>query len=457
MNVNAESLARTILPPSLYARIQASPIAKRLVSGSLWSLAGSATSRILVLIAMVLTARVLGPTSFGEFGLIQSTLGVAGLMAGLGLGGTATRFVAQYAGSDPKQAGRIVALVVFVSWVTVLAVSGLLVASSGYIARSALATPELQAAVATGALLLIATTIRGIQNGILAGLERFNVIARLNVFEGVVSLVGVVTLARLSGVKGALLGLAMGSAIAWIVGRRLLAEELRDRGIEVTRTGCSQHLQILSGYSLPSLMANLVATPVLWFAMAFLARSEHGYAELGIYNAAYQWHGPIMFIPMVLMSVSIPILVQEWEAGRLRRFRKVISGMCGATLAIALPVIIPLAVASPWVMALYGHEFESGWIVLILLLAAAPLHALSKIASGALLGMNRAWSVFGVNLAWGTSLCAMTLWLVPAYGALGLSIAFVTAYALLAVTALALVMFRSRATRESSMSTEISD
>lgn len=457
MGMTAGSLARAILPSFIHSRILTSPIAKRLVSGSLWSLAGSATSRILVLVAMVLAARALGPTSFGEFGLIQSTLGVAGLMAGLGLGGTATRFVAQYANSDPQQAGRIVALVTLVSWGAALAVSGLLVAGSAYIARIALAAPELQSAVAVGALLLLVMTIRGIQSGILAGLERFNIIARLNVLEGAVSLVGVVALARLLGVKGALLGLALGSAVAWIVGRRFLADALRERDIETTRAGCSQHLRILTGYSLPSLMANLVATPVLWFAMAFLARSEHGYAELGIYNAAYQWHGPIVFIPMILMSVSIPILVQEWEAGRLHRFRKVISGMCGATLAITLPVVIPVAVASPWVMALYGNGFESGWIALVLLLAAAPLHTLAKVASGALLGMNRAWSVFGANLAWGTSLSAISLWLIPTHGAMGLGIAFVTAYALLALTTLTLVIVNSRASCGSSALTEQSD
>ena len=102
--MNLRSLAETILPAPLFQRLFGSSIAKRLARGSLWSLAGSATSRLLVLLAMVLVARVLGKASFGEFGLIQATLGVAGL----GLGGTATRFVAQYARIDPDRAGRVI-------------------------------------------------------------------------------------------------------------------------------------------------------------------------------------------------------------------------------------------------------------------------------------------------------------------------------------------------------------
>lgn len=30
----------------------------------------------------------------------------------------------------------------------------------------------------------------------------------------------------------------------------------------------------------------------------------------------------MIFIPVILMSVSIPVLVQEWESGRIERFRK---------------------------------------------------------------------------------------------------------------------------------------
>ena len=85
------ALGRKILPSSLYERLAFSCIARRLARGSLWSPFGSATTRSIVLVAMILVARVLGQVSFGQLGLVQSTLGMAGLMAGIGLGETATR------------------------------------------------------------------------------------------------------------------------------------------------------------------------------------------------------------------------------------------------------------------------------------------------------------------------------------------------------------------------------
>ena len=438
------ALGGKILPSSLYERLASSSIARRLARGSLWSLFGSASARILVLVAMILVARVLGRVSFGELGLIQSTLGMAGLMAGVGLGETATRFVAKYATSDPLRAGRVIALVTSVSIGTVLLATVVLISVSGLIAGGMLNAPQLQSALVWGSLLMAATAFRGIQGGVLAGLEKFDALAKLNILDGVVSLVAMVFLARLMGVEGAVLGLALSAIMVWLVGRTLLMKEQSSRGIVVRYGGCGADWRILTGYSLPSLLAGLVATPVLWFAMTLVARSGQGFAGLGLYNAAYQWHGPMMFIPMILMSVSIPVLVQEWEAGRKERFRAVTLWMCGLMLALSLPPAVVAAFLSPWIMSLYGPRFREGWTVLVLLLAAAPLHALAKIASGALLGMNRAWWVLGVNLGWGATVLAVTAWLVPTRGVMGLAIGFVAAYGVLGPLSLALVLVASR-------------
>lgn len=441
MVLKLQAFVRAMLPAPLYQRLSASSLAKRLARGSMWSLLGSATSRLLVLLAMILVARVLGKTSFGEFGLIQATVGVTGLMAGLGLGETATRFVAQYAATDPDRAGRIIGLVMQISWGTVLLAVGGVIAASSVIVSRALDAPHLQSALVWGTLLMAANVLRGIQSGIIAALERFDLIAKLNVLEGGVSLITMVALTHYWGVQGALLGLAAAALAVWIVGRVLLGGVLGSRGIRVRYRDCWQDWRILHGFGLPSLLSSVVATPVLWWCMTWVAQRPNGYAELGLYNAAYQWHGPMIFIPMILTSVSIPILVQEWESGRIERFRKVTLWICNLTLACALPPVALIAALSPWVMTLYGPGFREGWLILVLLVAAAPLHALSKIASGALLGMNRAWWVLVTNLVWGVSLIGMVLFFVPLAGALGLAGAFLSSH-IITVTIKLLIVFR---------------
>ena len=438
--MSLDKIARALLPEPLYLRLKGSPVAKRIAKGTLWSVAGTAASRVLVLVAMILVARALGKVSFGEFGLVQATLGVAGLMAGLGLGSTATRFVAQFAGTDQMRAGRVIALVTQTTWIAVLLTAGVLILASAPIAAHVLDAAHLQSALVWGALLMAANVIRGVQSGFLAGLERFDLTARLNVIEGLISLLAMVALAHYMGVEGALLGLAIGGLAAWFVGERAMKSELEKRDIRPLHRGCWQEWKILSGYSLPSLLANLVATPVLWLCMTLLAHQPDGYAQLGIYNAAYQWHGPMIFIPMAIMSASLPALVQEWESGDRERFRKVTLWVAGLTLAIAVPPVLLVGLLSPWVMSFYGAGFREGWLALVLILAAAPLHALAKIATASLLSMNRAWIVLKVNLLWSISMLLLTSWLVPTNGLIGLVLSFLFAYAILAVSSLWMVL-----------------
>ena len=59
---------------------------------------------------MVIIARLLDLDTFGQFGMIQSTVGMLGIFAGLGLGLPSTKYVAEFRTQDPARAGRIIAL-----------------------------------------------------------------------------------------------------------------------------------------------------------------------------------------------------------------------------------------------------------------------------------------------------------------------------------------------------------
>ena len=393
---------------------------------------------------MIILARVVGQQQFGEFGMVQTTLGVAGMMAGFGLGSSATRFVAQYSKTDPSRAGRVIALVSFSTWCLIL-VAGLIVfLAAGFIAREVLHAVHLQTALIWGTLLMMAMVMRGVQSGVLAGLERFDVMAKLNALEGIASLLGLVGLAWLFGIEGGLLGLAFGTFVAWLAGQYALRRTLRDHKVTVIYRGCWQEKGILAGYSLPSVLADLVGSPILWYGMTLVAKRPNGYNDLALYSAAYQWHGPLIFLPMILLSVSLPVLVQQWEQGSFQRFRKVFLWNAIFILAIsAIPVSL-IALLGSWIMALYGDGFRDGWPLLILLASAAPVHAVAKMASTALFGMNRAWSVFGLNIFWGLTMFALATTLTPTMGAAGLAIAFLSAYCVLMFATITMVFWYLR-------------
>src|ERR1039458_7078219 len=115
----------------------------RFARGAVWSVIGAVFAQGANLAASVISARLLGREQFGEYGIIQSTVGMLGIFAGLGLGVTATKYVAQFRTLDPARAGRIIAL----GWVAAIFSGGLLalglLAYAPMLAAKTLNAPEL--------------------------------------------------------------------------------------------------------------------------------------------------------------------------------------------------------------------------------------------------------------------------------------------------------------------------
>ncbi len=77
------------------ARLAHSPLARRFLGGAAWSILGAVVSSGITLGMLMLLARVLGRETYGQFVVIQGTLGMAGVFAGFGIGTAATRYAAE--------------------------------------------------------------------------------------------------------------------------------------------------------------------------------------------------------------------------------------------------------------------------------------------------------------------------------------------------------------------------
>jgi len=172
----------------LSAKIKASPLVQRIITGSFWALIGAVTLRASRLISSILVAQFLGKTGFGEYGIIQSTIGLFGAFAGFGMGVTATKYIAEFREKHPRRAGRIMGLTgVFTVFTGGIMSFGLFLFAP-LLSAHALAAPHLSGTLRIGALFLFLTTLNGAQQGALAGFEAFKSIAIVNFLVGVLSL-----------------------------------------------------------------------------------------------------------------------------------------------------------------------------------------------------------------------------------------------------------------------------
>jgi O-antigen/teichoic acid export membrane protein len=247
-------------------------------------------------------------------------------------------------------------------------------------------------------------------------------------------------MAKMYGLQGALIGLAISAIMVWSVGRLLLGTVLRARGIIVRYRGCWDDWRILPDYSVPKFLVNMFSVTAIWLAMTLVARSPQGFEQLGLYNAAYQWVGPLIFFPMIVSTVSIPALVQEWEAGRARGFRHVFLGLAIFCSVSTLIISLAISLLSPWVMNFYGPGFEEGWLLLVILSLASVFLGVGNISSNALLSMNKPWFDFFVKVGWAICLLGITISLLEHWDIFALAAGFLISHIVRALVGTAMVL-----------------
>lgn len=410
----------------------------RFALGAFWSLAGAILSRGFLLAASIVCARFLGEAGFGALGMIQSTVGMFGVFAGLGLGLTSTKYVAEFRRSDPNRAGRILALSATVAFFAGLAMAAALILAAPLLSKKVLAAPPLAGPLALGAGLVFFGAINGAQTGALAGLEAFSTIARVNLWSGILSFPLIVCGVWSDGLAGAIAGMVAALAINWLLNHRALVRECARAGIPRGLADCSREWPILHQFSLPALLASVVVAPALWISSALLARQPHGYTQLGLYTAADKWRLLILFVPTSISTTTLPVLANLHGEGDGRGFRGVFRAnlLLNAGLALLIALLVALF-ASP-ILSVYGPPFHAGRTVLIVLAFAAVPCAFNTVLGQPLVAARFMWWRFAFDLLLVASLVALAWLLVPRWGALGLACAYALAFS---ITSLGLFLF----------------
>ncbi len=401
---------------------------ERFATGAFWSTIGSGAAQALMLLTSVIAARILGRERFGEYGMIMTTVGMFGVFAGFGLGTTATKFVAQWRYTDPKRAGRIIALSTLVALATATVTALSLLVLAPLIAAKALAAPQLSGLLRLGAGVLFLSAFGSAQFGVLAGFEAFPVIARINLAAGVITviLVGMGTL--FWGPTGALAAQLASAAASAVLAHLAINSEVRVLGISVDYSGCLAERNVLVRFSLPAVLSGLMVTPVSWVCAAILVNQPKGYAEMALFNASLSWQRALLFLPGAVGAIALPLLAQLHGANERSQYRRALQYSLLLNAAAGLTALAVIVLMSGPIMRIYGASFEAGTAVLVLLSVSGVLIAVGNVIGNAISSSGNMWFGFGFNALWGVAYIGLAAVLVPGHGALGLASANLIAY-----------------------------
>lgn len=403
-------------------------LSTRFARGASWSLAGMAAAQGLAVIASIVTARLLGKVTFGEFGMVTGTVGAFGILAGLGLGLTATKYIAEHRLGDPVRAGQILGLMSQVAAISGAIVSLILLGISPWLAARTLNAPNLADELRLGCVLLFLNAMDGVQTGALAGLESFKAIAWVSLVRGLLSFPALIAGVWLFGLTGAVAATVLVGAVGWWLSQTALRRECAKASVPISYRVTTRDLPMLWRFSLPAFLSAVMVAPVMWLANAVVANQPGGYGELGLFNAANQWRTALMFLPAVLLRVALPLMASSVDVGRAGDFGKTLLLTQSLTVAIVLPAGALLMFLADAIMGLYGAEFTHGAPVLIGVVCSIMIASIGSSAGAAIEARGKMWRGLALNLSWGAVLIAVVWWSADTWGARSLAFGSAIAY-----------------------------
>jgi O-antigen/teichoic acid export membrane protein len=402
--------------------------ATRVASGILWATAGALFSQGSVLLSSIAAARLLGHEGFGELAIVQSTVAMLGGLAGMGLGTTATRFVAETSERDPARTGRILGLATVATAVTGLFFAVVLAAGAPAAARLFHA-PAIAPQLRLGSLYVLFFTLNTFQVGALAGFSAFPALARIGFVQGLLGAALLALGAWSFGLTGAALALGLAAIASWAHHQRALHRECARHAIRISWRGATRELEVLGGFALPAALSGVLGGLATTAATALLARQEGGLREVATFNAANAIRIVVLFMPALVTRVSTPLLVRLRGARDAAGYRRTFSRFLAGNTAFAGAAAAALFALGPWLLALWGRGFPAGRGALGLLLAAAVAETLAVALFQTLYSHGRIWLHLAIMALWSALLVGATAWWGPAHGASGLAAAYLVAWA----------------------------
>jgi O-antigen/teichoic acid export membrane protein len=410
-------------------RVQQSPIGKRIVSGTFWSVVGNGFGKAFTFVAMVLVARILGKEAFGDFGLIQSMAATFAVFSGFSLGASSTKYIAELLHTDKDRVGRIIGLNYLFTVFSSLIVAGIFYLCVPWICKTNLQSPHLIGAMRWGAVLLFAMTVMSMQTGIMLGFQDFKRQALATFIVGILSIPAFVIGAILDSLHGAVLGLLFVTLLNVFTNSYFIFCNTKKFDLRYSFFDVYKELSVLWKFSLPTMFCTLAYSGTLWLCQMMLRKSPNGEAELVFFFAGMSVFMVMMFVPVRLRDVMFPMLSEQYGQKNRRQFRKTSLMYFGLNLISIIIFVLPIMFFSQTIMGLFGNNFSDGYGTLLLLCIFSILVTFGDNVDHILLSQGKAW----LNLTYCflgslTSIVVCYYLVISNWGSFGLTMALIIGY-----------------------------
>jgi O-antigen/teichoic acid export membrane protein len=400
---------------------------RRLISGTRWRVTATLGGQLARLITAVVLARLLGRSVFGEFGLLQNTVGLLGSVASLSLGNTVLKHVAEYRETEPSRAGRLIGFGLVTIGSSAALVGLLLCVFAEEISNRGLKAGGLVVCLRLLSVDIVFNAVESVQTGALLGLEAFRTTAVNSNGKSVLYLLCSIAGALINGLEGAIIGQLITDFVFTMVNANTLRRHCAVREIRIRYQVHRSDWRTVRSFSLPMFLTSSLNWFAQWFSNAALGRRLGGFSDLAVFQVGRQWATVITLVPGAMGEAGLPILANHFGSGRRADFTKSVAHQYSLVLRISTATAAGIAALSPAILAAYGHAFEGNYPPLLLLSACGVCQALICIPQQVVSSTGLMWPGFIFTLGFASVLMSCSLAL-SSHGALGLSSAYLLAY-----------------------------
>lgn len=380
------------------------------------------------MLSMMLVARILGKEEYGQLGIIQSSLFMFEAIAALGMGVTTTKHIAEYRNTDKNKVSKIIKFTKITTFVTAVAFGVIIYLIAPWISTNLLASAALTDYVRISALILFFTNFGGGRLSILIGFEAYPWMAFVNGLTGCITVLLIPGGAYFYGIEGALWGFVAVSAANALMNSVLSIRVIRREGIPSAAALTRDEWRLLWEFSLPAMMASILYAPVNWIGGAYLVRTS-GYGEMGLFSAVNQWFSILLFVPLMVTKVFLPIFADKGGRGREGELGRILGKALKVIVLVSLFPAAIVAILSPWIMSVYGKDYSEASTMLIIISLAAFVASSQNMLGDVLTTINRTWLHFAANMVWAiVYLSAVVIMVGLGYKAMGLCLAMLIAF-----------------------------
>lgn len=416
----------------LYNRIlnSFSETTKRILKGSFWSLLGSVLSKFLVLLSTILVSRLLGKETYGQLGIIRTTIQLFLAFSAFGIGTTASKYIAEYRNTNKYETSKIYLISNIFALTMATIISLIVILLAPIIATKSFQSPELTDEIRIAGFILFFSTLNGAQTGTLAGFEDFKSIAKASVVSGVAEIILVVTGSILGGLKGTLLGFGFAYFIAWMYYSYCISKHFHwiTNNLKcILKSLKLQDFAIIYKFSLPIAISSILSIPAIWWTKTYLVRNC-GFGAMASYTVAEQWRTQLLFIPSAISQVMLPILSSMNYTGNQKDKVNAIKINLIINISISLILCLVILLVGKYIVKAYGSDYNNTMPLYILAITGVII-SITNVLGSVIISHNKAWQVLYINLIWGVSLVFLSIYFISlGYSENGLALANLCSY-----------------------------